>query len=136
MIILVLVKMYLVDSFFDDAAEVLNEREVGQDFGEDGEGVPDLDIVLGLEAHHQGLGDLVVPLVTHVAVVLVVDVVVGLVLFLVGGLFVRLNAELGHEARVADALLLEDVLGRVPPVGSLQHGSQEPPITLSLVLRA
>ena len=78
----------------------------------------------------------VVPLVADMSVVLVVDVVVGLVLFLVGGLFVRLNAELGHEARVADALLLEDVLGRVPPVGRLQHGSQEPTITLSLVLRA
>ncbi len=35
-----------------------NEREVGDDLVEDDERVPDLDIVLALQAHHQRLRNL------------------------------------------------------------------------------
>ena len=111
----------------------MQDGEVGQDLEEDGQRVPDLHVVLGLEAHDEGLGDPVVPLVADVSVVLVVDVVVGLVLaVLVGGG----HPELGHEPGIPDALLLEDVLRGVPPHDDLEHGGEEASVAVRLVLRA
>ena len=60
----------LLDPFFDDTAQVEDDWKVGENFGEDRQGVPDLDVVFGLQAHHKSLGNLVVPLVTDVPVVL------------------------------------------------------------------
>ncbi len=57
----------LFDALLNDAGEVDDDREEGKDLEEDGERVPDLHVVLGLEAHHQRLGDLVMPLVTDVS---------------------------------------------------------------------
>ena len=56
----------------------MNDGEERQDFCEHGEGVPDLNVVFGFQTDDQGLSDLVVPLVTHMTVVLKVHVVVTL----------------------------------------------------------
>ena len=105
---------HLDDPLLDDPGEVDDGGEEGEDLEEDGERVADLNVVLGLEAHDQRLGDLVVPLVAHVAVVLVVDAVVGVGGVAAGrvGALLRLvlHAELGHEARVANAFLTEKLL--------------------------
>ena len=69
---------YLFYSFLDDVTEVLNDGEERQDFCEHGEGVPDLNVVFGFQTDDQCLSDLVVPLVTHMTVVLKVHVVVTL----------------------------------------------------------
>ena len=47
-----------------------------------------------------------------------------------------LDPELCDESWVSDTLFLEDLFGGMPPVGSFQHGRQEPPVSLSLVLSA
>ena len=47
-----------------------------------------------------------------------------------------MDPELCDESWVSDTLFLEDLFGGMPPVGSFQHGRQEPPVSLSLVLSA
>ena len=44
-------------SLFDDGGELLQDGEVGQDLEEDGQRVPDLHVVLRLQAHDEGLGN-------------------------------------------------------------------------------
>ena len=112
--LILLVRADLLNPLLQDAVEVSQHREKGQDLEQDRERVPDLDIVFGLEADDQSLGDLVVPLVTDVAVVLVVHVVVATL----GGVSGRggggrslsgsLHAELGNKARVTHAFLEKD----------------------------
>ena len=44
----------------------MNDGEKVDDLGQHDKRVPDLNKVLALQAHHQGLGNLVMPLVAHV----------------------------------------------------------------------
>ena len=90
------------------------------DLGEYDQTVPDLYKVLALQTHDEGLGNLIMPLVTHVSktdhtlfsrdtfLLLLPEVlkVHGVVVGAVSGGLVG-DAELGDEARVARALALK-----------------------------
>ena len=64
--------------------------------------------------------------------VVLAHLVLGRIVAWVGSL----DPELCDESWVSDTLFLEDLFGGMPPVGSFQHGRQEPPVSLSLVLSA
>lgn len=80
-------------------------------------------------ATETNLGDLVVPLVAHVSVILEAHHVVRL-----GELIA--HAEFRHESRIIAALLVEYRLLGVPPHHGLQHGAQESTVSIRLVLGA
>ena len=52
-----LLSSHFLYSLFDDGGELLQDGEVGQDLEEDGQRVPDLHVVLRLQAHNEGLGN-------------------------------------------------------------------------------
>ncbi len=100
---------HLFDPFLKDHGETDHDREERQDLDEDGERISDLYVVFGLQTDHEGLGHFVMPLMTHVAKILVVHVIAGVdrrprrdfrAAALIGG-----DSELCHEARVAHTLL-------------------------------
>ena len=63
----------VLDALLESGAEVAEARIVRQYLGEYDERVAHLHVLLGLEADDEALGELVVPLVAHVAKVLVVE---------------------------------------------------------------
>jgi hypothetical protein len=120
---------YFLDSDVYNVEQLYEDGEVRQNFDENDERVPDLHVVLGIEADDQRLGDFVVPLVAYVPVVLVADVVVG-VRKLVADL------ELGDETGEVCALIVVGLLVAVPAHDRVKHGAQEATEPVGLVLCA
>lgn len=118
-----------LDFLLDDQTQPGQDREEVDDPNQYDQGVPDLNVVLGVQQHDHGLGQFEVPLVAHVAVVLVADAVQ-----VVGELVAE--AELGDEAGVLVALLVEDLARLVPAHDGLEHAVEEAAVSDRFVFRA
>ena len=57
---------HLINSLLNYSSKVLDDWEEVDNLGENNQTVPDLNKVLALQTDHQRLGDLIMPLVTHV----------------------------------------------------------------------
>lgn len=120
---------HLLDPLLDELAQLNKHGEEGYDFDQYDQRVPDLHVVLRLQTRDHSLGELVVPLVAHVSVILVAHVAQTV------GVLVA-DAVLHHETGEVGALLLEHVLGAVPAHHRLEHRVQETAVAHRLVLRA
>ncbi len=122
----------LLDALLESRAKAGQFRIVRGDFRQNDERVSHLQVLLGLQAHNETLGQLVMPLVTHVSIVLVVQLLLLVRLGLSG---VERIAEYGQKARMIAALLFEQVRVGVPRHHGLQETKQKAAITACLVVR-
>ena len=108
----------LLDALLKSRTKASQFRIVRGDFRENDECVSHLQVLLGLQAHNETLGQFVVPLVTHVSIVLIVQLLLLVRLGLCGA---ERIAEYGQKARMIAALLFEHVGIGVPCHHSLQE---------------
>ena len=92
---LLLFLLELFHSALQGLAEILNAREKGGDFGENDQGIANLEIIAALQAVDDGFGDLEMPFVTNVTIVLKVEMI-----FLRRGVGRSLTASAAAEHRL------------------------------------
>jgi len=121
----------LLDALLKSRTKASQFRIVRGDFRENDECVSHLQVLLGLQAHNETLGQFVVPLVTHVSIVLIVQLLLLVRLGLCGA---ERIAEYGQKARMIAAFLFEHVRIGVPCHHSLQETKQKATIATRFVV--